>query len=331
MLILVFVITAISAYLLSRTANLLGLIAHPGEHRLHQQSTPLVGGIAIFIGLVAGYFLMTPDYANLLPGLALLCVVGALDDRFKLPSWTRFLAQGVAACLMIKLTGMQLTNLGSLVSDNDVLLHRWSIALTVFATIGVINAINMSDGLDGLAGCLVVLVLMALLLCNTTDRALIYISIASISGFLVWNLRIFRQYASMFMGDAGSTVLGLILAYLLITTTQQADINSLINLAPVTALWFLALPLFDAVAVLLVRPLRGQSPFSADRIHYHHLLLDAGLSVNQVLVTALFVQAIFIVTGCVMGYFGLAEKLQFVAFLLCFVGYFLILLRVTRK
>lgn len=325
--ILVFVVSLIAAYLLICAAKPLALIAYPGEHRQHNQATPLVGGIAIFIGLLIGIISVADDAINLLPSLVILCLVGAIDDRFKLPSWSRFIVQALAVLLMIELTGVQLTNLGSLIADHDILLNNWSMPLTVFATIGVINAVNMSDGMDGLVGSLLILILLALALSSNNSHTLIIVSIASIAGFLVWNLRLFRARARIFMGDAGSTMLGLLMAYLLIKLTQQPYQA----MPPVTALWFLALPLCDTVAVLLLRPLKGRSPFTADRIHYHHLLKAGGLSVNQTLLCILLIQGAFIAAGFAMQTTNIADNVQFFAFLVCFAIYFLMLAFVTRN
>lgn len=324
-LIIIFTVSCVATYLFIKVANAIGLLAYPDQHRHHEQATPLLGGLAIFIGIVAGAYIVENNYVNLLPSLLLVCVVGLLDDRFKLPSIVRFLAQAVAAYLMIKLTGVELIDLGQLVSDETVTLGYWSTPLTIFAVIGVINALNMSDGLDGLAGSLVILVLFSLFLNGSSQVALITVTMASIFGFLVWNLRLIRLRARIFMGDAGSTTLGLLVAYLLIDATQQVGGT----LAPVSALWLLALPLFDAVAVLLIRPLRGKSPFKADRIHYHHLLKDMGLSINQVLLVVLLLQSLLILIGLSFSWFNIAENIQFVLFLFLFLTYFLFLFKRT--
>jgi len=252
-------------------------------------------------------------------------MVGVLDDRFSLPSWSRFLAQGLVTYLMITLTGVQLESLGFLLSnDSEVLLGSWSVPMTIFATIGVINAVNMSDGMDGLAAAMVLLVLASLMIFGGPSPSLVLIAMASVLGFLVWNLRFLNHHARAFMGDAGSTMLGLLLAYLLIEASQTKP-----GIAPVTALWILALPLIDAVTVLIVRPIRGNSPFSADRIHYHHLLLNKGLSVNLTLCILLSVQVLFVLMGLWLAHFNVAENIQLLVFLIVFSIYLLYLLRYT--
>lgn len=324
-LIFVFVAALVVTASLARIAARLRLVAVPGEHRHHQAPTPMVGGLGIFAGLVLGILCWSPANMGLLACLAILCFVGMLDDQIKLPSWSRFVVQGGVAYLMIELTGVRLESLGFLASaDHEVELGSWSTAMTVFATIGVINAVNMSDGMDGLAGSLVVLALAVLLFITNMSLNLIWNSIASVLGFLVFNLRIGRAQAKVFMGDAGSTMLGLLLAYLLIQSSQQG-----LGFPPVVALWVLALPLIDAVSVLIVRPLRGRSPFDADRVHYHHIILDRGLSVNQTLALILSVQVLCAAVGVWMFRFGIQEHLILLLFLVVFTFYLIALYRYT--
>jgi len=324
-LLIVLLISSVSTWGLAKLAPEMGLLAEPGEHRQHQRATPMVGGIAIYFAILSGLFLVDNSYVWLMPSLLILTLVGVIDDRYKLPSWSRFIAQGLAAYLMIHLTGVQLTSLGEVFSDTNYVLDAWSTPLTIFACIGVINAINMSDGLDGLAGSMVFLVLLGSVILGASNQGLTFVCCAALLGYLVWNVRLFRPTAKVFMGDAGSTTLGLIVAYSLIKASQSPEV-----FPPVTALWLLALPLADAVAVLIVRPLRGRSPFSADRIHYHHLLLKRNLSVNQVLIVALAIQSVLIGLGIYLLNSGVSEEQQLILFLFGFALYFLRLLWFTK-
>ncbi|GHA08447.1 undecaprenyl-phosphate alpha-N-acetylglucosaminyl 1-phosphate transferase [Arenicella chitinivorans] len=324
---LVFLTALFVTGLLVRFAFRFGLVAVPGEHRQHTAPTPMVGGLGVFAGLALGVLCWSPADLGLLSCLAILCLVGMLDDRITLPSWLRLLVQGGVAYLMIKLTGVRLESLGFLVSTKyEVVLGPWSMPMTIFAVIGVINATNMSDGMDGLAGSLVIISLGVLLLLTKTDVTLIWIAIASVSGFLVLNLRIGRARAKVFMGDAGSTMIGLLLAYLLINASQQSA-----GFPPVVALWVLALPLIDAVSVLIVRPLRGRSPFDADRVHYHHLILDRGLSVNQTLILVVVVQTVCGGFGAWMFKTGVADNHILLVFLIMFILYLVALYQYTGR
>ena len=322
----VFILVSVVGFFLCNLAPKVGLLALPGDHRTHSQPTPMVGGIAMFIGISAWLLWTGSEGLKLLPSLTLLCIVGVIDDKFGLPSWFRFLAQGVAAYLMIKFTGAQLGSLGDIIFSGELLLNQWSIPFTIFAVIGVINAINMSDGMDGLAGSLVALLLIVLIVLGIPSNDLVQVTLAAVLGFLLWNVRLFRPRAKIFMGDAGSTMLGLLIAYFLIQASQQP-----ISLVlPVTALWLLALPLIDTVALLMLRPLRGSSPFSADQTHYHHIIRSKGFGVNGALIIAMLIQLSFTALGLTALNYGISETAQLALFLLCFSGYFLYLWQLTK-
>ena len=157
------------------------------------------------------------------------------------------------------------------------------LASTVFATIGVINALNMCDGLDGLSGTLAIISITGLLIVSSVnggpaDTLLLAVLAAAILGFLLFNLRVLgRNRAAVFMGDAGSMFLGYALTWFAISLSQGEQRA----MVPAAALWFLMLPLFDTVSMMLRRIARGRSPFSADREHIHHVFLMAGFTVNE--------------------------------------------------
>ncbi|MEO0367964.1 MAG: hypothetical protein AAF197_04165 [Pseudomonadota bacterium] len=326
-LVLAFLLSAILCFALLKAAPSLDLLVHPGDHRLHAKPTPAVGGIAIFVTLLVSVKITVPsEILFLLPSFCLV-VVGVIDDRLHLHSLLRLLAQIVAAYLMIQITGIQLDQLGQLFSDEVIYLGSMSVPLTIFAAVGVINAINMSDGMDGLAGSMVILTLIVLAALGSTYTSLIYLIVASIAGFLVWNVRFRGRPARIFMGDAGSTALGLILAFLFIEITQGMSAP----LLPVTALWLLLIPLMDAVCVLIVRPLMGQAPFSADHLHYHHALTDAGLTVNQALLGIVAAQLVFVALAVYFVEAQIPEALQLSLFLLLFFAYFILTYRRARR
>lgn len=319
--------SAFACYLLARWAPDLELMAMPGEHRQHKRPTPVVGGLALYFAILVGFISLDQSFGLLLPSLFLMCAVGALDDRYSLPTWARFLSQAVAAYIMIELTGVRLATLGFLVSPtSELVLGAWSIPFSIFATVGVINAINMSDGIDGLAASLVMLVLLALLLMGNNLPKMLLIGVAAIIGFLFFNLRFGRDQGAVFLGDAGSMMLGILVAFLLIQHSQYPT-----GFWPVTALWMLALPLIDAVAVLIARPLVGRSPFSADHSHYHHQLLKSGLKTNAVLLILLLVQASFMLFGWFLFSVRLAQHIQLLLFLAIFFVYLIYLWRWLLK
>ena len=325
--------TILLIVLLRPVAVKVGLVDVPNERKSHQTPTPLVGGIAVFGGLVIGFFLCRDGPVLLSPrevysffGAGLLLVgVGLVDDVLELSPAFRFMVQVAAALLMIFGAGVVLNDVGSMtVSGAVVELGFLAVPFSVFATLGIINALNMCDGLDGLSGSLALTSLSGLLVAayawgSPADYGLLLTLGTAIAGFLVFNRRLpGRQRASIFMGDAGSMFLGFALAWYAISLSQ----GETRTLPPSAALWFLMVPIFDAVAMMLRRILKRRSPFAADREHLHHIFLLAGYSVNQTVAIMTGLATIGVFVGLASVYFQVPELLVSGAFLLAGIGYF---------
>lgn len=327
------VATILLIVVLRPVAVRVGLVDIPNERKSHRAPTPLVGGLAIFAGLVLGFFLCLDGpiplsqrevYSFFGAGL-LLVAVGVVDDFLELSPAVRFIAQVLAALLMIFGAGVVLKDLGSMTPEGYVLqLGILAVPFTVFATLGVINALNMCDGLDGLSGSLTLTSLSGLILAAyiwgvPADTALLPILGTAIAGFLLFNLRLLgRERASIFMGDAGSMFLGLALTWYAIALSQ----GETRALPPAAALWFLMIPIFDAVSMMLRRMMKGRSPFAADREHLHHIFLLAGYSVNETVLVMTGVASCGVFIGLASIYFRIPELVVSGAFLLTGIGYF---------
>ena len=279
-------ITAAAIPVLARAAGGWGLLAHPGPRMNHERPVPTVGGLAMGAAFLAAYALTglaTPLSPLLAAAVAITLVGGVLDDRHALRSLPKFGFQIAAAALLALGGDALLTHLGSLMSTQHFSLGRWAIPLTVFALVGVMNAINMADGLDGLAGALALAACInfgaaASLAGHALEFAVLCIAIGATIGFLYFNARSpWRAQAAVFMGDTGSLLLGLLLGWLAVRLAMAERPA----LTPITAVWILALPIGDTVALLVRRGLRGRDPFHADRQHLHHILLALGLSSGQ--------------------------------------------------
>jgi len=292
---LTFAATLLLVLLLRPVAIRVGLLDVPNERSSHVEPTPLIGGLAIYAGFCAGAaaaiangLLPLDNYSvSLLAGCTLLVLVGLVDDLHPLSTLLRFAVQIAASLIMVYGGGVVLDDLGAMLPSGDVLhLGAAAVPFTVFATLGVINAINMCDGLDGLSGTLSLISLSGMMIAATVSAAfanalLLALLAASITGFLLFNLRLGRrQRASIFLGDAGSTLLGFLLTWFAISLSQGPDRS----ISPAAALWFIMLPIFDTVSMMLRRLMRGRSPFVADREHIHHVFLLAGFSVNETVV-----------------------------------------------
>ena len=276
-----FLLTCALLWLLQPVARRLDLLDHPQGRKDHAQPTPITGGLAMAIASILAYSTttaVTPTLHAFIAAAALLLVVGLYDDLRDLRWYWRILAQVMAALIIIYWGGVRVEQLGPLFGLGSMSLGFLSVPFTIFATVGIINAVNMIDGADGLAGllglaALVMLCAASIYAGNMVLAGRVAVLCAALAGFLLWNLRFpWRPRAKVFMGNAGSAFLGLVIAWVSFRLTQNASHP----VSPVLALWLLPIPVMDCL-VLIVRRLReGRSPFSAGRDHIHHFMQDAG-------------------------------------------------------
>jgi UDP-GlcNAc:undecaprenyl-phosphate/decaprenyl-phosphate GlcNAc-1-phosphate transferase len=309
--------------LLARAAAALRLVDHPGGRKEHARPVPLVGGLAVFIAFLAAA--SVSGIAGAAPyflfALSIVIAVGVWDDIAEISPRVKFAVQIAASSLMIWGAGMELTSVGDLLGWRPIGLSIFAIPLTIFAIVGVINSVNMMDGLDGLGGSIafVAFAWYAAVAFDSGFEVSFRIAIifcGAIAGFLLFNLRFpWQPHARVFLGDAGSLMIGFALGWFAIDLTQGPGRT----FPPIAALWVLLLPLADCVSLMSRRLRRRRSPFVADRQHIHHYLLARGFSHGQTLGTLV---ALSIVFGAV-GYFGwrlgVSEATLFWPF---FFGYF---------
>lgn len=263
-------------------AHFMGLVKQGNSHghHLHEKCTPLVGGIGIFIATlittsIATVFSNVQLYPFVMVGAFLLFIVGIVDDRQHISPGVRLLIQITAASLLVSGNESKIIELGTFFwSDTPVLLDNWSIPFTIFAIVGLINAFNMVDGINGLAGFLATISLASIAYSSNTHYIVAYSSIliGAIAGYLIFNLGFAGDRNIIFLGDSGSTILGYLLAWLLIETANDPTSS----LSPIGILLLIAIPVVDAVNVMIRRALLKRSPFKADKRHLHHLVLLTG-------------------------------------------------------
>jgi UDP-GlcNAc:undecaprenyl-phosphate/decaprenyl-phosphate GlcNAc-1-phosphate transferase len=322
---LAFLATVLSIGVLRAPATRLGLVDRPNRRKRHQGRVPLVGGLAVLVGLSAGW-VSAPDgwspHWSLAFGIALLAVVGLADDIRHISSRLRLAVQLVAA-LAVVAAGLQIGSLGNLLGTGPIYLGWLAIPFTVLCIVMMINAINMLDGADGLAGSVTLLAAAGLAALALIDgvpgiafAALILAS--ALLGFLIFNLRSpWVTRASVFLGDSGSTVLGFVLAFLAIALTQRGGTD----IAPISVAWVLLFPAADMLSVSLRRIRYGRSPLAADRSHFHHVLLRAGLSVRATVGIISLNQLLLVAVAILLHLGGVPEPLQFAMAAAAFVTY----------
>lgn len=312
-----------------------GLVDHPAGRKQHAVATPLVGGLAIFLSLLVMQLLsgtLGDQSDSLLVSLLMMLLIGLADDARDIGHRPKFVVQFVAATVIVSGTSVHVTSFGDLLGLGQLELGKWAYLVTVVSFIGVMNAVNMIDGLDGLAGTqvLVPLLIFSGLFFHYGDAAQAQdvLQIAgAIAGFLFFNLRTpWRARAKIFMGDTGGLILGLLLSWYAVRLAG----TPLSPLRPITAVWIIAIPLLDMGAVMFLRMLQGKSPFSADRQHLHYILLDAGLTVSQVVSLGALTSVLFSVFALTAQASGLPEWSMFLAFVALLLAYLGILAKPAR-
>jgi undecaprenyl-phosphate alpha-N-acetylglucosaminyl 1-phosphatetransferase/UDP-N-acetylglucosamine 2-epimerase len=276
-------VTLVAIFTLRPLAPRLGLVDRPNARKCHRGRIPLIGGLCFFLGLVAGlsYLDVIDSFSVALLGAsALILLTGLVDDLYDLSVRSRLTIQVGTVLAVIAATGVYIDGVGQLFGDSQIRLHALGIPLTVLAVVGLMNAFNMLDGIDGLAGGLAIVGILAVIAFSSgtgwqalSVLMLLQLLMVALIPYLGVNLG-WPDGRKIFMGDAGSTLVGFLLGWGLIYLSQPR----VGHIAPVDVLWCVAIPLMDTLGVMVRRMRLGRSPFKADRQHVHHLLLDAGYS-----------------------------------------------------
>ena len=314
-----------------------GLTDSPNTRKRHHGEIPVVGGAAIFtaltlIGLLWGdsnQSLITVNGNDALWVFmgcgAFLLVTGMLDDRFDLGVFVRVVTEVLVAIAVIELLDLQVAYLGNLFGSGILQMGpSLSYAFTIVAIFGIINAFNMLDGMDGLLASLVITTLVLFHLFTASQPGFVSLAIgASLLAFLVSNLNLSPMVPKTFLGDAGSKLLGFIVVCLLLAAAS-AQVGNVKLIQPATALFIVALPLYDMVFTSLRRIVQKGSPFAADRSHIHHLMQDLGFSDLRALVIIVCTHSCIALIGLVLHRADTPEYYQLAIFLGCFALYSLL-------
>ena len=320
-LLLAFALVLISSYTLSSSvfpviiylSYAKKLTKKPNNRSSHNKLVPTMGGLAIFIGISVSIALVTiimgdkaevSEILSIVTTTTILLFIGIKDDLMEISSRKKFLTQLVAALLLILLTGNHITDFYGLLGIHSIP-RLLCIGFTVFVYILIINAYNLIDGIDGLAAGLGIIFFGFCGIYFIVNSRCIdgFLSFASIGGLVAFSRYNISNTRKVFMGDTGSMVIGLIITYQIvkifsINNNIQSDYQ--INNIPVIILALLSYPLFDTLRVFIIRIKNKKSPFSADRKHIHHSLIDLGLSHLQasllIIVYTIMIVGIAIIT-----------------------------------
>lgn len=318
-----FLVTAAMMFVLRPLAEATGLVDTPNARKRHTGDVPVVGGVAIFLGVFFSAMVGSELSRNvdvILSMAALMCIVGVVDDRFDLKPWVRLLAHLTAAVILVLGTGYTVDSFGAFLGFAEFDLGMLASPFTIVACVALINACNMLDGMDGLAGgaALVAFGAMSIIAMSADLSGAALVSLAmvgAIAGFLLFNLPAnFNRRVRTFMGDAGSTVVGFTLAAVALVLVQPDRAN----LPPVYVLCFVPIPIFELFTSTIRRLLNGHSPLHADNGHFHHRLLNAGFSVRLIFFIYFMTSLAGATLGLLAYHLHVAEWVIFLGFVASF-------------
>lgn len=303
-----FIITFLAVPVVLEVAEKKKLFDIPNERKVHTRLVASLGGVGIFGGFILAALLSIQGHLNyefqyFFAASLVIFFLGLKDDLIILSASKKFIGQIIAASILIHLGGIRLDSMHGVLGF-EKLPEAFGLALSYLTIIVVINSFNLIDGVDGLAASLGILTMLVFgsyfFAIGYQAYALLAFAMAgSLAAFMIFN----HHPARIFMGDSGSLMIGLINAILVIKFINVA--NDPLVAVPVpsaVAIGFaiLIVPLLDTLRVFSIRILNGQSPFTPDRNHVHHLLLDRGMDHASVTLTCVTVNILFIV----LAWFG---------------------------
>ncbi len=300
--VLSFIATYLSIPVLIKVAEVKHLFDEPDARKSHKVRIPTLGGIGFFAGFILAAAVCAPltdksPFQYFAAAFFVTFLVGLKDDLVGLSPVKKLIGQMIASFAVIYLGNIQIHSMYGFLGMNELPEHI-SLILTYFTFLVTINAFNLIDGVDGLAGGIGLLVSAVLgtyfMEVGEVFYAVLGFAMAGgLAAFLIYNV----SPARIFMGDTGSLILGLLNTILIVKFIDIAGNPAgrlPVNSVPAVAVAILIVPLFDTLRVFAVRMLNGRSPFSADRNHIHHYLLDLGLNHRQTTMVAVFVNVLFI-------------------------------------
>lgn len=259
----------------------------PIKRSSHKHPVPTFGGVGIFAGTLIGYMIwnfMDEGYLmhKVFACSVILFFLGIKDDIFGLSAVKKFFSQIMAALLIVVGSDLRISSFFGIFGI-DELPYIISVLFSMFLIVALINSFNLIDGIDGLSAGVAMIAsggfALWFMLNDYWSMACLGFSLAaSLFAFLRFN---FSKTSKIFMGDTGSLVVGFwvaVMALKFVEVNVNITTENVYQNAPVIAIALLSVPIFDTLRVFSIRILRGRSPFSADRSHVHHLMVDLGLS-----------------------------------------------------
>ncbi len=310
----------LGAFLLTYVSipKIIGVVEHkklmdnPNKRSSHIKLTPTLGGVSFFITLMISFFFLnkwdiSDNSIYIIPGLTLLFITGLKDDLVVLSPSSKLTSQIIAIAFVLSNDQMLIENLNGFFGITEISTFL-AYPMSAFLMLTVINAYNLIDGIDGLAS-MVGIVISFIFGAVFYYLGLYYFSllcvvmIATLMAFLRYNLSSDRK---IFMGDTGSLIIGFIVSvltmrFLTLTPTRLEELPFHLENVPLIVISILIVPLFDTARVFTIRVLNKRSPFSPDRNHTHHILIDLGFTHRKASIVIGIFNILFVVLFVVLG------------------------------
>lgn len=316
-----FLTSLILTHLMIKISKNMNIMDIPNERSVHKKPTPLLGGIAIFLSFLFGFILFgnqNPLMISILIASFLILLLGIFDDIKPIKARCKFVIHILVALIVVFYGGLKLTHVDIFGLSLN---FKWmSPYVTILIIVGIINAVNLIDGLDGLCAGIssiyfLTIGVIALILnkFNGLDIILSFIMLGATLGFLVFNY----PPAKIFMGDTGSTFLGLMISVIMLLGFKTVTLTSLL-----IPLVLLILPITDTLFAIIRRALNKKPIGQADKEHIHHQLLKH-LSTRKTILVIYVVDLIFSVVSI---FYAIGKKKEMIIFyiLLMFILLYLV-------
>jgi UDP-GlcNAc:undecaprenyl-phosphate/decaprenyl-phosphate GlcNAc-1-phosphate transferase len=297
-----------------KVANRRNITDNPGNHKIHCNSTPTMGGIAIFGGFTCGFLLSVNGFfegrSYFMAAVLILFFIGLKDDLIEVAPYKKIVALVITGLILCVFTDLRFTNFHGFLGISVIPIWA-SFAVTIFLIVIIVNAYNLIDGIDGLSSSIGII---ASITFGTWSWLSHDTGFTVMSAALTGALIVFMKYNlssgnnKIFMGDTGSLVTGFIITVMAIRFNElnagPGPVHKLYS-SPAVSIAILIVPLFDSLRVIIIRLIRHQSPLKADNRHIHHLLLRAGFSHKKATLFISLANIFIILIGFLLDHIGI--------------------------
>lgn len=271
-----------------KIAIIKNLVDNPDARKLQRRPTPVMGGIAVFFGIILGLscsqIISSYNIFIYVASMMIMLYIGTIDDILNLSPKLRFIVEIGLVAVLMAVTGHSVNNFFGLWGLGEISIW-FSTPLTIVAAVGIINAINLIDGVNGLSTgfCIMASTIFAIMFTMSGNATMAIMAVTSAGAIIPFFLHnVFGKETRMFIGDGGALVMGIIMSIFIINMLCSESMSvhfaaKGMGLIPF-CLAVLSIPVFDTLRVMTMRIIHGTSPFNADKTHLHHLFIDLGFS-----------------------------------------------------